>query len=50
MVVVQGDIVVPLAGTWIEIAMISAYRSSVMVVPLAGTWIEIAIIFLIIFA
>ena len=36
-----GEIVVPHAGTWIEIEMIPALFVEVRVVPHAGTWIEI---------
>ena len=34
--------VVPHAGTWIEIKVLSTLESSLLVVPHAGTWIEIA--------
>ena len=33
--------VVPLVGTWIEIAHILIFLRSLYVVPLVGTWIEI---------
>ena len=33
--------VVPLAGTWIEIASAGNDLGEIIVVPLAGTWIEI---------
>ena len=32
--------VVPLAGTWIEIIQILCFSACIIVVPLAGTWIE----------
>ena len=32
--------VVPLAGTWIETALLQIGYDSELVVPLAGTWIE----------
>ena len=34
--------VVPLVGTWIEIAHILIFLRSLYVVPLVGTWIEIS--------
>ena len=34
-------IVVPLVGTWIEIAIICILKPHTGVVPLVGTWIEI---------
>ena len=37
----SGAIVVPLAGTWIEIAIKMQAVPGIQVVPLAGTWIEI---------
>ena len=36
-----SGLVVPLAGTWIEIGVYSAQYIFTIVVPLAGTWIEI---------
>ena len=33
--------VVPLAGTWIEITVATSQETEAQVVPLAGTWIEI---------
>ena len=38
------NFVVPLAGTWIEIAPVILFTAVTVVVPLAGTWIEIIII------
>ena len=35
-------VVVPHAGTWIEICLSAVYLSPGFVVPHAGTWIEIA--------
>ena len=39
--VMAGRIVVPHAGTWIEISLNIANAFCVSVVPHAGTWIEI---------
>ena len=36
-------IVVPLVGTWIEIAIICILKPHTGVVPLVGTWIEIVL-------
>ena len=36
--------VVPLVGTWIEIAHILIFLRSLYVVPLVGTWIEIVVV------
>ena len=38
---IGGNPVVPLAGTWIEIPLLTAKQMPQIVVPLAGTWIEI---------
>ena len=35
------DIVVPYAGTWIEIQEVDRFRRDRYVMPYAGTWIEI---------
>ena len=35
------NLVVPHAGTWIEMHMVSPLLSGTSVVPHAGTWIEI---------
>ena len=37
------NVVVPLAGTWIEIVQPMLIHESFYVVPLAGTWIEISL-------
>ena len=33
--------VAPLAGAWIEIAIVDAAKNAAKVAPLAGAWIEI---------
>ena len=38
------SVVVPLAGTWIEILQSASRQICFTVVPLAGTWIEIAMV------
>ena len=39
----MGLLVVPLAGTWIEINLNKVIDAELRVVPLAGTWIEITL-------
>ena len=40
MVLLEGEVVVPYIGTWIETSVNHAHYLSYLVVPYIGTWIE----------